>query len=225
MKRRTFVATSGTALLAGCNSGGNEAPEGTPATEVTDSTSVNEQTTSSGEVGKIDIVETNWVTESESAEFLIQNIGEGPTGSLTLVARWYDDEGIYIGNDQISLPTLHSGKSWSIRVENTVPFKVADYDAYVDYESQYTYDELDTRSVDIDEEIPAITGIVSHEQEGETAINILAVTYNSGWITHIGSVTDTRIPDPDWRFYIPLSQVGVYEDSVGDELELMFTVG
>ena len=102
---------------------------------------------------------------------------------------------------------------------------MADYDAYVDYEPRYTYDELDTHSVEIDEETPSINGIVSHEQDGETAINILAVTYDSGWITHIGTVTDTRVPEEDWRFYLPLSQVGVHEDNVGDELELMFTVG
>ena len=87
MKRRTFVATSGTALLAGCNSGESGAAEGTPVTETDDSASVNGQTTSSGDIGKIDIVETSWVTEGESAEFLIQNIGEGQSGSLTLVAR------------------------------------------------------------------------------------------------------------------------------------------
>ena len=225
MKRRAFLATSGTALLAGCNSEDPAGSEGTAATEVEDSTTVNEQTTSSSEGGKIDIAETDWVTEGESAEFLIQNIGEAETGALTLVTRWYDEEGNYLGNDQASLPTLHGGKNWLTRVENTVPFEVADYDAYVDYESRYASEEVATRAVEINTEASAVTGIVSHEQEGETAINVLAVTYNSGWITHTGTVTDARIPEEDWRFYLPLSQVGVYEDNVGDELELLFTVG
>lgn len=88
MKRRTFIATSSTALLAGCNAEEPTASEGTAATEIGDSTAVNEQTASAREVGKIDIVETNWVTEGESAEFLIQNIGEAQSGPLTLVTRW-----------------------------------------------------------------------------------------------------------------------------------------
>jgi len=225
MKRRTFLATSGTAILAGCNSEEPAASEGTAVTEIEDSTTVKERTTSDREEGQIDIVETSWVTEGESAEFLIQNVGEAQSGALTLVTRWYDEEGNYIGNDQVSLPTLHSGKNWLIQVENTVPFDVADYDAYVDYESRYASVEVDTNSVEINKEASAVTGIVSHNQEGEAAINILAITYSSGWITHLGTVADNRIPEEDWRFYLSLTQVGVYEDSIGDELELMFTVG
>jgi len=78
--------------------------------------------------------------------------------------------------------------------------------------------------VEIDQERSAITGIVSHNQGDNTGIEIQAVTYDSGWITHAGTIGDSRVPDEDWRFNLPLSQVGSEESTVGENLDLMFHV-
>jgi hypothetical protein len=165
-----------------------------------------------------------WIEEGESVRYILGNDGEGQSGLINLVTRWFDEEGNYIGNDQVSIPTLRSGGSWFIQVETTAPFEVAAYDAYVEYETQYSYEQLETRSVEIDQERSEITGIVSHKEEDETEIEIQAATYNSGWITHAGSVRDGRVPDEDWRFVIPLSQVGSDENRVGEDVELLFHV-
>jgi hypothetical protein len=225
MKRRTFVATSGATLLAGCSNGDTDASQESTTVENTDLTTQREETASKESVGEIDIVETEWIEEGETVSFLIQNIGSTQSGSVNLVVRWFDESGDYIGNDQRSIPTLHRGSNWYIEVETTAPFQASEYGAYVEYESQYDYDDLDTHSIEINEEIPAVTGIVSHGQNGkETGIEILAVTYDSGWITHAGTVSDMRVPEEDWRFVLPLSQIATDENGVGDELELMFRV-
>ena len=222
MKRRVFLATSGTGLLAGCNDIQEPTENDTPQDSVADQNDT--ETEQMGPEADIRIESDEWLEEGESVEYLLGNNGEGESGSVNLVTRWYDDEGNYIGNDQVSIPTLRSGASWFIQVETTVPFEVAAYDAYVEYETHYSYEELETRSVEIDQQRSAITGIVSHDQGDETGIEIQAVAYDSGWITHAGTVGDSRVPEEDWRFYLPLSQVGSEEPTVGEDLDLMFHV-
>ena len=217
------MATSGTGLLAGCNDIQEPTENDTPQDSVEDQN--DDETEQAGPEAEIRIDNDEWITEGESVEYILGNHGEGQSGSVNLVTRWYDEDGNYIGNDQVSVPTLRSGGSWFIKVETTAFFEVATYDAYVDYQPRYSYEELETRSVEIDQQRSAITGIVSHDQEGETGIEIQAVTYDSGWITHAGVVADNRVPDEDWRFILPLSQVGSDENQVGEDVELMFQVG
>jgi len=226
------LATSGTGLLAGCNAIQQPTENDTPQDSVEDQNdddSVEDQnddeTEQAGPEAEIRIDDDIWLTEGESVRYILLNYGEGPSGSVNLVTRWYDEDGNYIGNDQVSVPTLRSGGAWYIKVETTAFFEVAAYDAYVEYQPQYSYEELETRSVEIDQQRSAITGIVSHEQGGETGIDIQAVTYSSGWITHAGVGADNRVPDEDWRFILPLSQVGSDENQVGEDVELMFQVG
>jgi hypothetical protein len=222
MKRRVFLATSGTGLLAGCNDIQEPTNTDTPQDTVEDQN--DDETEQVGPEAEIRIDSDDWIVEGESVEYILGNHGEGQSGSVNLVTRWYDEAGNYIGNDQVSVPTLRSGGSWFIQVKTTAPFEVAAYDAYVDYQSQYSYKELETSSVEIDQQRSAITGIVSHGQEDETGIEIQAVTYSSGWITHAGFIRDSRVPDEDWRFILPLSQVGSDETDVGEDVELMFHV-
>ena len=223
MKRRAFLSTSGVGLLAGCNDIQESAETDTPQDSLEDQNDT--ETEQIGAEADIEIQTDEWIVEGESVEYILGNNGDGQSGSVNLVTRWYDDEGNYIGNDQVSIPNLRSGASWFIQVETTAPIEVAEYDAYVEYETQYSYDELETRSVEIDQERSAITGIVSHNQGSETRIEIQAVTYDSGWITHAGTVGDSRVPDEDWRFILPLSQVGSEEPTVSEDLDLMFHVG
>ena len=222
MKRRVLLATSGAGLLAGCNDIQEMTETDTPQDAVENQN--DDETEQVGPEAEIRIESDEWIVEGESIEYVIGNHGEGQSGSVNLVTRWYDEDGNYIGNDQMSVPTLRSGGSWFIQVETTAPFEVAGYDAYVDYQPRYSYEELETRSVEIDQQRSAITGIVSHDQEDETEIEIQAVTYSSGWITHAGSVGDSRVPEEDWRFVLPLNQVGSDETDVGENVELMFHV-
>ena len=222
MKRRVFLAASGAGFLAGCNDTQEPTESDGSQNPVEDQNDTD--TEQMGPEADIRIESDEWLEEGRAIEYILGNSGEGQSGSVNLVTRWYDDEGYYIGNDQVSIPTLRSGSSWFVQVETTAPFEVAEYDAYVEYETHYSYDELETRSVEIDQEQSVITGVVSHNQEDETEIEIQAVTYSSGWITHAGRVIDGRIPNEDWRFILPLSQVGSEEDSVGENVDLMFHV-
>lgn len=222
MKRRVFLSTSGAGLLAGCNDIQESVETDTPQDSVEDQN--DNETEQIGSEADIEIQTDEWIVEGESVEYILGNNGDSQSGAVNLITRWYDDEGNYIGNDQVSIPNLRSGASWFIQVQTTAPFEVDEYDAYVEYETQYSYDELETRSVEIDQERSAITGIVSHNQGDDTGIEIQAVTYDSGWITHAGTIGDSRVPDEDWRFNLPLSQVGSEESTVGENLDLMFHV-
>ena len=222
MKRRAFLSTSGAGLLAGCNDIQESVETDTPQDSVEDQN--DNETEQIGSEADIEIQTDEWIVEGESVEYILGNNGDSQSGAVNLITRWYDDEGNYIGNDQVSIPNLRSGASWFIQVQTTAPFEVDEYDAYVEYETQYSYDELETRSVEIDQERSAITGIVSHNQGDNTGIEIQAVTYDSGWITHAGTIGDSRVPDEDWRFNLPLSQVGSEESTVGENLDLMFHV-
>lgn len=216
------MSTSGAGLLAGCNDIQESVETDTPQDSVEDQN--DNETEQIGSEADIEIQTDEWIVEGESVEYILGNNGDSQSGAVNLITRWYDDEGNYIGNDQVSIPNLRSGASWFIQVQTTAPFEVDEYDAYVEYETQYSYDELETRSVEIDQERSAITGIVSHNQGDDTGIEIQAVTYDSGWITHAGTIGDSRVPDEDWRFNLPLSQVGSEESTVGENLDLMFHV-
>lgn len=228
MKRRSFLATSSAGFLAGCNTT-QESVETDIQESANNRASVEDQTGQPAEQmeseADISIESDEWVEEGESVEYIVENRGEGQSGSIYLVTRWYDDDGNYIGSDQASIPTLHSGKKWSVEIEATVPFEAVEYDAYAEFETQYSYEELETRSVRVNLQDPAVTGIVSHNEGEEAEILIQAVTYDSEWITHSGIVDDYNIPDKDWRFYLPLVRVSNTSNRSGTDLELMFTVG
>ncbi len=220
------MTTSGAGLLAGCNDIEEPAENDTPQESVEDQNDDDDTDEPEQAEPEANIIleSDRWIEEGESVRYILGNDGEGQSGLVNLVTRWFDEEGNYIGNDQVSIPTLRSGGNWFIKLETTAPFEVAAYDAYVEYESQYSYEQLETRSVEIDQERSEITGIVSHGQQGETEIQIQAATYNSGWITHAGGVRDSRVPAEDWRFVIPLSQVESDENRVGEDVELLFHV-
>ncbi|MFC7204006.1 FxLYD domain-containing protein [Haloferax namakaokahaiae] len=224
MKRRAFLTTSGATLLAGCSGSPTEPAEDIDrqTTQTTDIQTQTKTTQADVDTAKVVIDDAKWKSEGESVEFLIGNNGEGMSGHVTVVARWYDSAGRYIGHDQASIPALHSGASWKIEVNTTSPFSVNNFDAYVEYEDRYISDELNAWSVEIDESIPAITGIVDHGRDDETAVDVLATTYDSGWITHVGTTVDTRIPDREWRFMIPLVKISDISKQVGENVELMF---
>ncbi|MFC7130547.1 FxLYD domain-containing protein [Haloferax chudinovii] len=226
MKRRAFLTTSGTALLAGCGADNTESEQDTDSltTQTTEGQSQTESTQSDADTAEIVIDDATWETDGERVEYIIGNNGTAQSGFVTVVTQWFDSDGHYVGNDQVSIPTLHPDKAWNIQVETSAPFEVSDFDAYVEYEDRYVSSDLVAQSIEFQESIPAITGIVDHNRNEETAVEVVAVTYDSGWISHVGSDSDTRIPDSEWKFLIPLSQVTTLSDEVGSNVELMFHV-
>ncbi|TKR27915.1 FxLYD domain-containing protein [Natronomonas salsuginis] len=224
MKRRKFVATSGAALLAGCNE--IQGPDPDPDDPRPPENVSEEESPESGPVGDVEIKQFEWIIDGKISQFLLSNVGEAPAGRVTLVVQWFDANGNYIGSDQASLPVLPPQTAWLIEIESSVPFETDSFDGYVEFDPQYEMDDLPVESLDIDQSVPGVTGIAPLDRDSETAIQATVLTFNSGWVTHAGQITENHIPEStNWRFLIPLTQVGGDESSIGDdEIELYFSL-
>lgn len=223
MKRRAFITSSGVTLVAGC---GGSSPKPTE-TKVEDTFSREKTSTTEAETdsAEISIGSSEWRAEGEVAEFILANEGEVPSGDLELVVRWYDKDENFLGHDSRSLPTLHAGSSWHVTVEQTAPYEVAMFDAYVQFSSVYGEDEVPVKSILLEESSPAITGIVESEKSEEVGIEVVALVYSSGWVTHGGISSESRVPpETDWKFNLPLTSITADDVPLGDEIKIMLRV-
>lgn len=79
---------------------------------------------------------------------------------------------------------------------------------------------LEYESVDDDQ---AIVGRVENLTGDHLAIQGQVSTYSSEYITHTGTVSDSRVPPEEtWLFYIPLVPVDYSADSVGSDVDIRF---
>lgn len=224
MKRRNFVAASGAALLAGCNEAQDTDPD--PDDPAPENVTSEPDPSENGPVGDVVIQQFEWVTEGEISQFLLNNVGDAPAGRVTLVVQWFDENENYIGSDQASLPVLPPQSAWLVQIESSAPFETDSFEGFVEFDPEYETNKLPVESLDIDQSVPGVTGIAPLDRGSETAIQATVLTFNSGWVTHAGRITENRIPKgTNWRFLIPLTQVGADEPSIGDDdIELYFSL-
>lgn len=225
MERRAFLGASTTALLAGCGDTQSE-PEEVEDSEPNKTEPVPEESDPQVE-GDAEVIISNseWIENNSAVEFRAQNQGTTPSGPLTIILRWFDESENYIGRDAVSLGSLLDGTNWIGAVQPVTQFEVTSYEISTQYDvgRVSASDSVELLEYEIDEEGQAIIGRVENLTEEFIGIQSEASTYKSGWISHIGSVSEPDVPPgATWRFYLPLTSVDHTTDSIGEEVDIRF---
>jgi len=225
MERRAFLGASTAALLAGCGDTQSETtnrPNSQP--NETEPSRKDKRPQIQGDA-EIVIQNSEWIENGTAIEFQVQNNGTTPSGPVTVVLRWFDESENYIGSDAVSIGSLLDGSNWLGAVQPVTRFEATSYEISVEYNEgrESVPDSVELLEYEIDEAEQAITGRVENLTEEYSSIRGEASTYNSGWISHIGSVGDSEVPPgATWRFYIPLTSVDHTAGSICENVDIRF---
>jgi hypothetical protein len=120
---------------------------------------------------------------------------------------------------------LLDGRNWLGAIQPVTRFEATSYEISVEYSAgrESASDSVELLEYEADKEEQAIIGRVENLTDEYAGIQGEASTYNSGWISHIGSVADSDVPPgATWRFYLPLTSVDYTTDDLGEEVDIRF---
>lgn len=231
--RRDFLASVGAAVvIAGCST--RQETEPTESSSGTDNQSTNSEPEPSNETSEeptepqadldLSIDSSEWYEEGFIAEFVVANQEEVAIRQLELIVDWYNEDEEFIDSSSKSIPALGAGKSWYVHVESRMDEPVDSFEMFgrgIPQERAIP-DALEIQSSEVVEAGPEVTGIISNTDSSEVGANVVATVYDNGWLTHVGSTIQSRIPaGSDWRFHIPLDAVDGDQVSPGEDIELL----
>jgi hypothetical protein len=236
--RREFLASVGAAIaLAGCSSTQNEngastePPTATTTAErTTDATPATEPPTENVETDEPQEVETDlnvsidqagWLEEGATAEFIVSNREEVPIIPLEFIADWYDEEGNFIDWDRKITPALGTSKTWYLHMTPSTDRSIKSFEAVARGipRERNIPDGVEIQSKEVANS--QVRGIISNTQDSETGISVIATVYDSGWLTHYGTTTQSRIPaGADWNFNISIRVADANVRPPGNEIVL-----
>lgn len=224
MERRRFLGASTAALLAGCGDTQTDSTQGENNSE-NETEPMDEQSQQVDGDAEIVISNSQWIEDESAVQFQIQNQGTTPSGRVDITLSWFDESGNYIGSDTASIGSLVDGRSWLGAIRPSTRFETNSYEASTQYNvgrrSSSTNTEL--LEYEVDEAEQAIVGKVKNLTEEYASIQGEASTYNGGWISHTGFVSDSDVPPgATWRFYLPLTTVEYGVEKIGDDVDIRF---
>lgn len=126
MRRRDYLGLTGVALagLAGCAEESDEiddpqdeddsGSDDTPTEEPTPTEPSGEPNVQFGDSELV--IDDSGVTTDAYAEVIVENVGDGPTGQVTVAVEWYDADGNYLDDNAGQLPSLDAGETWVAQV-------------------------------------------------------------------------------------------------------------
>ncbi len=211
MKRRALLCTIGAAMLAGCSDVNESDTPGDIENE------------SIGDIIDIGISQAEWIDDGQAISVILTNDSDDYTAAVEVTVQWFDDEGRYIGQDTNSIPALEPNSNWYADIGSKAAFEAEEYTVSA---VGYRIDDrevsgISTVDIDVESETFTVTGEIKNELDTRRTLHVILSTYNSGWITHSGSVRGEDIPaDTIWRFQAGLGQVSYDEPTVGDHIEL-----
>lgn len=220
MRRRQLLAALATGLsvgVAGCNTTDDE---GTPTT-APGTTSGASTPTATGPGDALEF-ESSGVDENNTArvpdrqaEAVVRNTSDQALANVTIRARWYNEEGHFLGNDEETLAVLPAGEAWSAWI---YPYQVPTEDvASVDLSARYQgvwpgstpgLDIVESELVEVDtadiETGHRMRGLVENGTGSEVTIRVFALLQrDDGTVLYGESARQSRVPAGDtWAWSI-----------------------
>lgn len=223
MNRRRFLTlTSLSIMTAGCSSDTNPTPSETPSIRRTAATESSSPTQYSQSV-ELTVSDEQWKMDGEVIECFVSNQDEVAARPAKLVVQWYDSNQNYLGQSTAIVPSLAPDSIWYPAVEQNEYFDVDNFSvsAYGLLSQQNGPDDIVIQSSEIDESIPAITGLVKNNRPSSASVSISASVYDSSFLTHVGTSSESNIPsDAEWRYIIPLEEARSDDSTVGERIEI-----
>ncbi|MBP1924137.1 hypothetical protein J2751_003189 [Halorubrum alkaliphilum] len=222
--RREYIASvGGAAFLSGCST---EQEERTP-NETSTSDNGDQPTNDTADESDIDLIfdTAEWFEEGFVAEFIVTNRDSIAVQSLEIIVDWYDDDGNFIDWDSKSVPALKPNSSWYLHVEKSgeVPADSFEVTARFIGRKQSIPDNLEIRSTTV-ENPETLSGIISNMRDSEIGVLLVATVYDNDWLTHVGRVSQSRIPpETDWQFRVPIQSVDADFSPPGSDIALFIS--
>lgn len=227
MERRTFLALTGSAALAGCSGDDTEPIEngdtdtdtdteqsGGNNNETTDEESPMETDEPSGgsdvQIGETSLErrEGDYSTDVW-VDAVVVNEGDAASGSVTLKVRWYDEDGNFLDDSTESLASIDADETWAAHVYalTTDPEKIADFEIEGEFEPESpgvpdAVELLDSSMAPADREV-TVEGRVKNGLDHELSyIEAHGKVYNEdGDVMGEGWTNESDIPAGEtWRF-------------------------
>ena len=216
MNRRGFLGATSVPLLAGCSELSEEDTTGNNTEETSGQTQIEGD-------AEITISNAEWRVEGSSIGFFVSNDGTTPSGPVSVTVRWYDGTGYYLGSDSVSIHSLLDGRSWHTEIESTTAFEPQAYDIIANYDVGRTTgrDGFEIVDYEVKKEDSSIVGYVENMREDVATVRVTAVLYDSGWVSHTGSVSDDGIPPGEtWKFRLLLAPRDVEGTNFGETTDV-----
>ena len=228
MHRRAFLSTAGAIALAGCTDAADEPADPTPTTTPTETVTATptpensptptptDEPAGTNTPPEVVIDSREWAIEGERVEAIVQNVADQASGSVTVTALWYDDEGRYLGRDSVSVPALPGETTWLAGIEARAPFAVGEFQLQLAVEPLPAMPAgvtLEEARVDAGGE--RIVGVIATEREEPVGLTARGVVTEATWVTHVGSVRETVPAGAEWRFAIPVAGVDARGEGLG----------
>lgn len=207
MIRRRYLGAVGAgaiSLVAGCSgdgdNGGNQDQE--------NDTNMNSSTAETTQQRDVDVVidSAEWGDDG-LVELFVENNGEDRSGRVVVTARWFDEQGNFLGHDSGGVRTLEGDGTWWEFIQPSVEWHpVEEFELFVDYgvRPPTPPEGMEVRETELVDD-PAITGLIENSRSEPMAVEAIGVIYDTGWMLNTPQVSQSGIPaNTDWRFRIPL---------------------
>lgn len=226
MERRAFLGVSSTALLAGC--GDEQQQDVEPVNNTTESVESEPDPGPEEQAGgnaEINLIGDRWIQDQSAVEFTIQNSGSEPSGSISVIVRWYDENGYYIGQSSAGVGTLVEDSGWIGAVRPPGSFESDSYEIAVEFNSrrQSGSDTVELIDYEVQRDESVVTGLIENPTDEFASIQIQVGTYGSGgYLSHLGVESAGDVPpETTWRFLLSLRSVDYRTEQVGSETDIL----
>ena len=242
MRRRRYLAFGGALLigLAGCSEssdeiddpqdtptendggggGGNDAtPEGTEEPTPTEPPGESDVQFGDREL----ITDDSGYSTEVYAEIIVENVGDGPAGQITVNVDWVDADGNYLDDSTGRLPSLEAGEVWVAQVSalTSDPEEIEDFEVSGEFEDSPPVApegmEVTESELEVGDYSSQISGVA--ENSREDVIDYVEahgkIYDDQGRVIGGGYTNETEIPaGRNWAFEIRLSDRAA--DRAGD---------
>lgn len=172
MIRREILQLAGGTLTAGIGAGlvGNrqEQEEGDENGEEEQEDPVCEPDIQFGETELI--VDESGFSATAFAEVVVENVGNAPSGELSITAAWMDADETFIDDDFASLPTLGEQETWVAYIRAlTEPEEIEDFEVSGEFEVGHPRapERLAITNSEFDQGENEITGVAENSREDD----------------------------------------------------------
>lgn len=154
------------------------------------------------------IIDESGFTSRAYAEIVVENVGDAPSGEISVTAAWMDEGGSFIDDDSARLPSLRAGETWFAYVSSLIdPEDINDFEASGEFEVGHPRSPpgITVTESDYDPGDNEITGVAENTREEDIErVEAQGKIYDEGGLVLGGGSTWERDHPAgrDWNFEI-----------------------
>lgn len=209
------VAAGAISVIAGCSGDGDN---GDNQDHENDS-NMNSSTDGTTQQRDVDVVidSAEWGDEN-SVELFIENNGQDRSGTISITAKWFDEQGNFLDYENLGVRSLGGGETWWFWFEPSVEwYQVDEFELVMEYDLSglSVPENMALGQAELGNDL-ALTGIVENDRSQQSSVELVVPIYGeNGRMLYAYSTSQDGIPaNTDWRFILPIQ--GYERTSIAD---------